>query len=1657
MKRILFSLFLHLAFFFLASSLLAPSSFAKDLSAVAISPRGAVLRNGSSLKFSAVCRYSDGGTDDCTAAGGVRWSVSRPSSMAVSSTGSAQITADPGANSFQKGFVMVAAGSQVDRATVYTQHAGDTWYEYMTPDYRSFTAFGGAVQPTTEVVGSVISVGAGVVFNFNGGGNTGQPIQESCNWTSSAANVATVDGQGHVTAVASGTADITCGRAGDARFGTSSQRGWVAPGNVLTVTVVNGGTSNATWYVRPDGGTPFVSASVTPTGQCDGKHDAAYPGTGVNQPCAMGELTYLYLDQVSYGKVGWMISGGDTVIVRQKAGGYAVGATQANGQPNCPGDAPDCYMPSIPSGSAVRHTRLLGENYASCHADAAKTKLLMDYGVYAAVNVKQSQFVDVSCLEITDTEQCAEGNFTNNCSTKTHFGTLGVLTSALSSMDNLSDLFIHGIAADGIQGALGAGVVIDHLHLRAMPSAGINMDDDPWGTGNISVAGGLALTNSLTEFTGCVEEYPIVHNYPYVECRDQSTGGYGDGLGTASTNGDWLFDHDVWRYNFQDGLDLLHSGMHSLTVTNSQSYGNDGQQYKIGSGQTVIFANNIALHDCQRILETFGDEPASAIVPGVSACRAAGDGILLSMSALGSDTFVNNTYVGYGATAYDLFCEDGYDSCLTSKSTFRNNLNVALTKPSYADQLPGLFYDEISAMPPNGGWAVRDHNLFYNFRHGCPTLNVGEICADPGLLQEQLTVGTSDKSLDDFSFVLTGSSPAKYAGMVVPPLSIRSAGVALANVLSTDQFGTERHSPPSIGAVEVAGGGTGTPPGKENTTLSLAATPNPAVANGTVTLTAVARTEDGTTPTGTVSFAAGGSTLTATLDGTGTAIVMTNSLVAGSYVVTASYGGDTNFAATTASSVALTVTPGTPAPPSTVAISVAQPRYGFNVIPGSVRRVFAKVTNGTTNGVSWTVKSGGATVSASTGAWIDVTAPASASSCVAQRSGVPSITSATQFVVEASSADDPSKIANVTFNVCNPKVQVSIVPAYRTLYAGQLADLQSLVVGSVTTGVTWAITSGPEGGDGVLADTGFRDTVFSASVAGRYGITATSKADQSTVASTTMYVTGNPMPYPVTKSRTEPVDCSVDPALSGVTYEVGPSQAYHRLEDVPMATLLPGSTIRVHNEDTTGQAPTTYHAAVQITTAGTADQPIRLCGVPDSVGNLPILDGANAVAHAEVGGPTVGRALVAVGGNALVYAGSSYRAVENVAIEGVHLRNARAGLSVSGDAGTSAWSGAAACVLVQGGHQISVTGVEMEGCARGGQSVWMVGQWSGSSLNHLWEGNYLHGNGSAGSNLNHQLSLQGWGEVVQFNTIDGMASKSAGDNLRSDGVLDVIRYNYLGDGAARTLDLTEVQAGTPYLSFESFLEDAWLGRTTADSVAAWQEALHAEFVYGNTYVNGSSAAPIHFGYDGNAGERARKGDLYWYNNTFHQTQCPTCHGRPWTLFDQSGAGGTYLTQVEFPTVVAFNNIVWTDGGIPFQWNDFDGFIGVGGSNLLPTGWGLNTKRSGVGDGWNDDANPAAYQGASNLALHVTGFDTGDLVTTSTEPFDSATFLLAMAEPGTSALPAAVCEMPTRFAFLPEFGYAVARSGVRNIGAEDMETQATASLRNRAREVSASCQ
>jgi hypothetical protein len=315
---ILFSLFL------LTSSFV----YSKTLQSVAIAPQGAVILAGTSIPYTVVCTYSDASTDGCAAAGGATWTTPTKA-LTLSSSGVATWSASynpesstlfPQGAQTAQGIVVVTAGGMQDSGIMLAESISDVFGMYPTPASNIYTDNQtGAALPIDVVVGATVTMGIG--FNVNGGYD-GNPFQMTCNWTSSDNSIATVSRYGMATAVSPGSVTITCGQAGTGVYGTGSAAG---RGNSFTFNVVAPTPTSQTWYVRPDGGTPFVNSTQTPAGQCSGLVNAAYPGTGVNQPCAMGNLRYLWTDQVTRNHEQWMIGPGDTVIVAQNSAGYNLG------------------------------------------------------------------------------------------------------------------------------------------------------------------------------------------------------------------------------------------------------------------------------------------------------------------------------------------------------------------------------------------------------------------------------------------------------------------------------------------------------------------------------------------------------------------------------------------------------------------------------------------------------------------------------------------------------------------------------------------------------------------------------------------------------------------------------------------------------------------------------------------------------------------------------------------------------------------------------------------------------------------------------------------------------------------------------------------------------------------------------------------------------------------------------------------------------------------------------------------------------------------------------------------------------------------------------------------------------------------------------------
>lgn len=577
-----------------------------------------------------------------------------------------------------------------------------------------------------------------------------------------------------------------------------------APTPVTTAPVIP--TSSGTiWYVRTDGGTRYSAAM--PQGQCDGKGDAAYPGTGVNQHCAFSRAQFLVQDGSRTGYFAWVGGPGDTYVLR---GSIADGVTYRVGWNNqwssndtggesqlwmgLDGDPYHSGLPAPPAGVDADHpTRLLGGNFASCTDSKAKTQLHGGFGVDAILSLAGAKNVAVQCLDLTDFSQCSK---TRDCSRNTplsDYATTGIELSNTSQNVLLQDVQIHGTAANGLLGPTGDGVVMRRIALKGNASSGWNADNGSVGSGT------LLVQNFDISWNGCSEEYPIVHALPYRDCQDDNSGGYGDGFGTASlvSTTPWkiTFDQGVVSYNTQDGLDALHlqGAGSSITVNRTLAFGNMGQQIKVG-GASGTATNNIIQTSCSAMSQPIAGTPEGYNAGLTDFCRAANTGVVMTVGPGALTTFESNTIFSNSSVTLEIECDTTNGPC-DSTAQIRDRNNLVIQYQNGGGEYPSPVYVGSPVNPYANPGSVFDHNLTYRPKGNYAVPNVGFGGNNqPGFETNALSVDPLllDEAWADFSAANSAPQPGS------PAVGAGTPGV------SVDFNGNPRPSVPSIGAVEPA-------------------------------------------------------------------------------------------------------------------------------------------------------------------------------------------------------------------------------------------------------------------------------------------------------------------------------------------------------------------------------------------------------------------------------------------------------------------------------------------------------------------------------------------------------------------------------------------------------------------------------------------------------------------------------------------------------------------------------------------------------------------------------------------------------------------------------------------------------------------------------------
>ncbi len=383
-------------------------------------------------------------------------------------------------------------------------------------------------------------------------------------------------------------------------------------------------------------------------------------------------------------------------------------------------------------------------------------------------------------------------------------------------------------------------------------------------------------------------------------------------------------------------------------------------------------------------------------------------------------------------------------------------------------------------------------------------------------------------------------------------------------------------------------------------------------------------------------------------------------------------------------------------------------------------------------------------------------------------------------------------------------------------------------------------------------------------------------------------------------------DASCPPG-QGRTYEIGPQARLKRLADVPWNSLGPGDRVLVH------WRPQPYREQVLVSAQGTAEQPVRICGVPGPQGQLPVITSQDAVTIRALGfpyAPTQERGVVIV----TLREGQSWGfKPRHVVLEALDLRGAHPRYSFTDQNGKRhRFSTSAAALFVERGEHIVVRHCALTDSANGlfvasGDSEETV------SRDILAEGNHIYGNGIAGSYYQHNAYTEAVGMVYQYNRFGPLRPDAGGNALKDRSAGTVIRYNWI-EGGAHLLDLVEPEDSA--------------------EIARVDPRFRGTFVYGNVLLNGplDGSSVVHYGGDNGNPALYRKGMLYFFNNTV------IIRG------EKRDRWNTYLFRLETAdeTADVRNNIVFHQGSTHAFLLDGPGRLRLG-TNWVSDGVGERTR------------------------------------------------------------------------------------------------------------------
>ncbi len=334
---------------------------------------------------------------------------------------------------------------------------------------------------------------------------------------------------------------------------------------------------------------------------------------------------------------------------------------------------------------------------------------------------------------------------------------------------------------------------------------------------------------------------------------------------------------------------------------------------------------------------------------------------------------------------------------------------------------------------------------------------------------------------------------------------------------------------------------------------------------------------------------------------------------------------------------------------------------------------------------------------------------------------------------------------------------------------------------------------------------------------------------------------------------------SVGPCVAsekGKDYQVGEGAGQlSSLAEVPWEDLAPGDTVRIFHRSEP------YRGKIFVSTAGTADRQVRVCGVKSDAGERPIIDGEGAVARPA---PTTGSLYTAADTDNNIQETRSIVMIDRLStqdyetaipsyiqIDGLEIRGASPEHSFTNSlGGKQSYESFGACIWLQRGHHVILADNVIHDCS---QAVFSHsaddGFASGITRDLRLTGNHMYDAGEVGSDKLHTTYLETLDVIYEFNHYGPQRPGALGNAIKDRSVGTIVRFNRI-EGGAHAIDLVDAEDFP-----EAALEEP--GYSTA-------------YVYGNLISRSAEdGSMLHYGGDSYMEDIYRKGTVYFFSNTVY--------------------------------------------------------------------------------------------------------------------------------------------------------------------------------------------